>query len=196
MDEGTGQIRQDVSDIIRTRAAMAEKLQLLEDRIQDTVEGAKAAVLDVVENVKDTAEDLLDRTKRTFDPFYQTEQHPLVMIGAAAALGYWLGRLTAGDHIADKGDLRMGEYPGTPDEARRGRSRLAPITSQLQQAQQAIVEGFMDQVHDEVSRVKGALAIAARTFLRGVAKQALDMLAETLEASAGPVRRPYSNGRR
>jgi CHASE3 domain sensor protein len=85
MDEGTGQIRQDVSDIIKTRAAMAEKLQRLEDRIQDTVEGAKAAVLDVVENVKDTAEDLVDRTKRTFDPLYQTEQHPLVMIVAAAA---------------------------------------------------------------------------------------------------------------
>ena len=84
MGEGAGQIRQDVNEIIRTRTAMAEKLEQLEARIQDTVVEAKAAVLDVVDNVKDTAEDFVERTRRTLDPVYQTQQHPWAMIGAAS----------------------------------------------------------------------------------------------------------------
>jgi len=192
MDEGAGQIRQDVNEIIRTRTAMAEKLEQLEARIQDTVVEAKAAVLDVVDNVKDTAEDFVERTRRTLDPVYQTQQHPWAMIGAAAAAGYLLARLGAGESVRGNGALRTGEYPGTPEE--EAARRVSPIASRVSQWQQAMVEGLTDQVQDELSRVKGALVVVGRTFLRDMAKQALAMLTESLETSPRQVRRPYPNG--
>jgi len=58
--------RQDIAD---TRSAIAEKLTVLEDRIQKTVNGVKDA----------------------FDPHYQVKQHPWLMFGGSLLVGYTLG---------------------------------------------------------------------------------------------------------
>jgi ElaB/YqjD/DUF883 family membrane-anchored ribosome-binding protein len=103
---------------------MTEKLELLEERVRETVESAKSTVDDImdnvkgtvnetvgavkgtvdeakstveniVENVKDTMIDTVTRVKHTFDLQYQMENRPWLMLGVSAAFGYLLGSLGA-----------------------------------------------------------------------------------------------------
>ena len=59
--------RQDIAD---TRSAITEKLAILEDRVQETVDGVK----------------------HTFDLHYQVKQRPWLMFGGSLLVGYALGR--------------------------------------------------------------------------------------------------------
>jgi ElaB/YqjD/DUF883 family membrane-anchored ribosome-binding protein len=105
-----------------TRASMTEKLELLEekvretlvetksavedivenvkgtvdetvDAVKETVDGAKSTVEDIVENVKGTMDDTVTTVKQTFDLSYQVNQHPWVLFGGAVLLGGFLGNL-------------------------------------------------------------------------------------------------------
>ncbi|HXG17773.1 MAG TPA: hypothetical protein VNN62_01695 [Methylomirabilota bacterium] len=128
MDQGADDIQQNIRetrhDIEETRASMIEKLELLEERVRETVESAKSTVDDImenvketvddtvgavkgtvdeakstveniVENVKDTVNDTVTRVKHTFDLQYQMETRPWLMLGVSAAFGYLLGSLGA-----------------------------------------------------------------------------------------------------
>jgi len=99
-----------------TRASMTEKLELLEERVRETLEetksavedivenvkgtvdetvgvvketvdGAKSTVEDIVENVKGTMDDTVTTVKHTFDLSYQANQHPWVFFGGAVLVG-------------------------------------------------------------------------------------------------------------
>jgi ElaB/YqjD/DUF883 family membrane-anchored ribosome-binding protein len=199
MDEGASQIRDeinnDVSDILRTRLAMAEKLGLLEGRIQDTVEETKAAVLDVVDTVRETAEEFVDRTKRSMNPIYQAQQHPWVMLGTAVLGGFLLARYGRQDRRAGTQQRTMspGEYPGTPAE-RQGRGVSSRFMSRVSGWQDDMMTELMDQLQNELTHVKGALIIAAQTFLRDMARQALHLITDPLERAAIGGRRGNPNG--
>jgi len=52
-----------------TGSAMVEKLELLEQRLRESVEGVK----------------------RNFDLHYQARRHPLALFGGSLLVGYWLG---------------------------------------------------------------------------------------------------------
>ena len=69
--------RQDIAD---TRSAITEKLAILEDRVQETVNGVK----------------------HTFDLHYQVKQRPWLMFGGSLLVGYTLGDWGGGSStIAD-----------------------------------------------------------------------------------------------
>ena len=124
MDQGDNDIRQSMKktrqDMAVTRAAMTEKIELLEDRVRETVENAASTVEDIVENVKetvdetvgavketvggaqstvkeivgevkDTVDDTVIKVKQSFDFRYQMEHHPWMMMSASVLIGYWLG---------------------------------------------------------------------------------------------------------
>ena len=126
MDQRTDDIQQTIEetrhDIEETRASMNEKLELLEERVRDTLEetrtavgdivenvkgtveetvgavketvdGAKSTVEDIVENVKETMDDTVTKVKRSFDLHYQVEQNPWLMVGGAVVVGSILGSL-------------------------------------------------------------------------------------------------------
>ena len=57
-------------DVAETRSAITEKLEILEDRVQETIE----------------------TVKHTFDVHYQTKQRPWLMFGGSLLVGYTLGR--------------------------------------------------------------------------------------------------------
>jgi hypothetical protein len=57
-------------DVAETRSAITEKLEILEDRVQETVE----------------------TVKHTFDLHYQVKQRPWVMFGGSLVVGFMLGR--------------------------------------------------------------------------------------------------------
>jgi hypothetical protein len=63
-------IRKGRLDVAETRSAITEKLEILEDRVQETVE----------------------TVKHTFDLHYQVKQRPWLMVGASLLVGYTLGR--------------------------------------------------------------------------------------------------------
>jgi len=126
MDQRTDDIQQTIEetrhDIEETRASMNEKLELLEERVRDTLEetrtavgdivdnvkgtveetvdavketvdGAKSTVENIVENVKETMDDTVTKVKRSFDLRYQVEQNPWLMAGGAVVVGSILGSL-------------------------------------------------------------------------------------------------------
>jgi hypothetical protein len=63
-------IRKGRLDVAETRSAITEKLEILEDRVQETVE----------------------TVKHTFDLHYQMKQRPWLMFGGSLLVGYTLGR--------------------------------------------------------------------------------------------------------
>jgi ElaB/YqjD/DUF883 family membrane-anchored ribosome-binding protein len=184
MDQGSDEIRQDMSEILRTRAAMAEKLELLEERIQDTVEEAKANVMDIMDNVKDTAEELVDRAVRTFDPIHHVNQHPWLTLGTAVLIGYAVGKL--GDRLTnDSGYAREPGY--TPEPLLTG-----TVSEKLSGIPREMIDDVTGQMVNELDHIKDAVVVAGRTFLREIAKQAIATLAESLETAGR--HSPNSNG--
>jgi ElaB/YqjD/DUF883 family membrane-anchored ribosome-binding protein len=117
-------MQQDIADTCQdikdTRSAITEKLDILEARVRETVEGAQSSVEDIVETVKDmvdttveavrhgvegaqstvegiaenireTVGDTVETVKRTLDVPHQVDQHPWLMFGGATLAGYLLG---------------------------------------------------------------------------------------------------------
>jgi ElaB/YqjD/DUF883 family membrane-anchored ribosome-binding protein len=71
MDNAQREIR---NEIEATRQDMVEKIATLEDRVDSTIQGVK----------------------RSFDPQYQTQQHPWLMVGLSVAAGYLFSGLVLG----------------------------------------------------------------------------------------------------
>jgi len=111
MNHREGHIR---GDIEGTRAAMTEKVDIVAERaqgtmeavkstadramvgfkqVQETVDGAKSAVNTVIESVKLTVEEIVERVNTTADLLDQVWQNPSIMLGGAILLGYILGSL-------------------------------------------------------------------------------------------------------
>ena len=79
-DDIRQEIRKGRQDIADTRSAITEKLAILEDRVQETVNGVK----------------------HTFDLHYQVKQRPWLMFGGSLLVGYTLGDWGGGSStIAD-----------------------------------------------------------------------------------------------
>ena len=88
MDQRRSDIGQDVKDIVQTRNAISQKLEMLEHRFHETVEETKTSVEDMVDRVKDAADDIVVRTKQTFDPTYHVDQRPWAWRGATWSATY------------------------------------------------------------------------------------------------------------
>lgn len=170
-------IAEDLTEISQTRASMTHKLALLEERVQDTVEEAKATVMDVMDQVKGTAEDIAIRTKRTFDPVYQTGQHPWVMLGGAIVAGFLLARLGS-------------QTGGTPSFA--GSLPSTRLGAKVSEIQRGVVNELLDQAQVEVDHVKEAVIAAGRCFMRDLAKEGLAVLAELLDGREPGINPPRS----
>ena len=112
------ELRQQIDD---SRAALTEKLEMLEEKVADTVqmatasvteatasvvetvhnatvsvsetvESVNAAVQGTVENVRHTVSDTVESVKGTFDLPQHVRKHPWAMLAGAVALGYVGGR--------------------------------------------------------------------------------------------------------
>jgi ElaB/YqjD/DUF883 family membrane-anchored ribosome-binding protein len=111
MDQRARDTRRDIEG---ARAVMTEKIGLVEERAQETIEGvkstvnqamegftqaqetmkgAKSAIDTLVETVKLTVEETVERAKSTADLIDQVQQHPWIMLGSAMLMGYILGGL-------------------------------------------------------------------------------------------------------
>ena len=116
-----------------TRTSMTEKMELLEDRVRETIEGtrsavehivdnvkgtveetvgtmkgtvdeAKSTVGNLVENVKDTMDSTVTKVRQSFDLQYQVAHRPWVTFGGAVLAGYFAGAWT------NQGSRRQRQY--------------------------------------------------------------------------------------
>jgi uncharacterized membrane protein len=104
-------------DIEDTRAVMTEKIDMIENRVNETMEGTKATIDNVMEKVKGvqetidsakstidniletikhTMEETIERVKYTSTVIEQVDQNPWIMLGSAVLTGYVLGGLNQG----------------------------------------------------------------------------------------------------
>jgi ElaB/YqjD/DUF883 family membrane-anchored ribosome-binding protein len=126
MPQKESDIRQDIEG---TRAAMTEKIEMVEERMQETMEGARSTVDSamhgfkqiqetvekakstadsIIESVKSTVDETIERAKYTSDLVAQVNQNPWIMFGTAALVGYILGSLA---HEKSSDTRRMPDRP-------------------------------------------------------------------------------------
>ena len=191
MDQGRGDIGQDVRDILETRNAISEKLEILEHRFQETVQGTRTAVEEVVDRtkstveemvdrVRDTADDFVDRTKQTFDPTYQVQQHPWAMVGGAILVGYVLGTL---EPRMSSGSPPSGVYPYYPPDADQEGAAVMPTAGRWQRSN--VWQQVSQEISGEIEHAKHAMIEVGRSFVHDFFQEALPALAQSILGGRG-----------
>lgn len=214
MDHRDDHIEEDIKNILHTRVAITNKLEMLEQRVEEKMERSKMAVKDLVDHTAGVVEGMMDKTKQTFDPLHQFSQRPWVMLGAAVMLGYMAGVIetkmrssgvypyytpeTEGATVMPPGSREErtppeeGVYPYYPTGRRAqtgtGPRPMAPHLSFFQD----VADGLME----EVDHIKGGVIAAGRVFLRDVSTRIIPSLLHSLGdrvmKDAGSSERPSS----
>jgi hypothetical protein len=168
MDQGAGHITKDLKDIAQTREAMAHKLDLLEQRVQDTVDAAKTTVSNAIDQMQDATgtvlgnvEGFVEKTKEAFT-LHRINERPWLLLGGAILLGYALGRLEEG-RSADFGSA--------------GSRRITRKRPNLW-------DGLADQIQEEIEFLRGAVIQTGRSFLHDILTKVPATLAESFQASS------------
>ena len=73
MVQNEGRLEKDIED---TRAVMTEKIDMIEGRVNETMEGTKATIDNVMEKVKGIQE-TIDTAKSTVDNILETLKHTM-----------------------------------------------------------------------------------------------------------------------
>jgi ElaB/YqjD/DUF883 family membrane-anchored ribosome-binding protein len=111
MDQRESPIKQDIEE---THATMNETIEMIGDRVQETIEGtkstidnvmnnvqrvqgtveeAKATIDSILETIKQTMDETVERVKYTADLIEQVNQNPWIMFGSAVLMGYVLSSM-------------------------------------------------------------------------------------------------------
>jgi ElaB/YqjD/DUF883 family membrane-anchored ribosome-binding protein len=69
-------------------------------QMQTTGDGAKTAIDEVLERVKDTVNEMVERMKPATDLLSYAQQNPWLLVGGAVLMGYVLGGLAREDSSA------------------------------------------------------------------------------------------------
>ena len=106
-----------IRDIEETRRAMGEKIEMIANRIHNTIVGPKIAADRLIENLNRARQamqeapsttgnsvhpihhavaETIERLKATIDVIEQVKRDPWVMLGSAVVMGYVLGTLNRG----------------------------------------------------------------------------------------------------
>ncbi len=91
MDQRAHDVEEDLKNILQTRLALADKIQTLERRVEETVQTTKAAALDALDQAKNKAADLIESTTQQLNPSVQAGRRPWIMVGTAIAVGFLAG---------------------------------------------------------------------------------------------------------
>jgi ElaB/YqjD/DUF883 family membrane-anchored ribosome-binding protein len=139
MDQTESHIKQNIEE---TRASMSQKIEMIEGRMHDTMEGTKSTIDNVVNNinrVKGTIEDTksiidtsidtlrqavdetVERVKSSADLIDQVKQNPWIMLASAILVGYIMGGLNQHEALGfnkDREHMRSGFEPQRPVSTR------------------------------------------------------------------------------
>jgi ElaB/YqjD/DUF883 family membrane-anchored ribosome-binding protein len=179
-EHGTDEMRRDIDC---TRAAMADKLAALEDRVMGTVQSAQETVEDSLQMAKDT----MATVKRNFDLKYQVEQHPWAMVGGCFLAGLAVGglflkvrrrssqtpqRLAGNENPLAEGPRMLAEQQRSFDSA------APPARAQSMAASRP---AFCDRFQEEIDKVKGMAIGYVMGLARDSIKHAVPQLASQID---------------
>lgn len=140
MDQRTTAIDQDLKDIVQTRLDIADKLELLEQRITDTAEGATMKFSRLLDEGSQSVTQMVDKTKAALDPVHKVDDYPWLMLGGAICAGYAIGLLEA------RSRAQRGVYPYYPPGAHA--SRVMPDTAAQGKTASHRADGIYDYYPD------------------------------------------------
>jgi ElaB/YqjD/DUF883 family membrane-anchored ribosome-binding protein len=162
------------------RAALADKLETLENKIVQTVEGAREAVAETVQTVKETVQSSVETVKEsvtssvetvkeTFDLPRQVQRHPWPMFGGAVAFGFAAGWLL-NRAVGGTGGGRSSEswtYASRPTTLPPSPPPPAPSSGEAWA--QSLAQTFSPELH----KLKGLAVGAALSVVRDLVSQAV-----------------------
>jgi hypothetical protein len=148
---------------------MTEKIELLEERVRDTVMDAKTAV------------------RQTFDLRYHVNRRPWQMLGLSVLAGFMVGRLIIDRrrgwrqypiaspsvwHDTQATEFEEDTYPTSAEKAYSTASST-PVTSKI-----------LDPFRDELAALKGAAVGAVVAVVRDLLRSVASSFRETTESKA------------
>ncbi len=215
MDQRTSDVETDLKNILQTRLALADKLQLLERRVEESLLDTKTAALDLITHARNTAADFVETTTAQLNPAVQASRRPWLLVGGAIAVGLLAGwfdqrRKSSGRYAyappeaqpaevmpsEGQGRPRDGVYPFYPsdsqaqdEEDRRpsGQAGFMKETAAKTVDQLSSVWGEVaGELSKERQRLQGAAIEVGRTFLHELGHIAVQSVIDALS------RRPAS----
>jgi ElaB/YqjD/DUF883 family membrane-anchored ribosome-binding protein len=218
MDQRAHDVEEDVKNILQTRLALADKIEMLERQIEATVESNKAAAFDALDVAKDRAARFIESTTEQLNPSVQAGRRPWLMVGSAVALGLFAG-------LIEQRRRSTRVYPYYPPEARgadvmpedgrshepkgvypfygREKARPSPGSvwfddsskasqsrSEMWKPVRALWDDLTGEVAQERDRLQNAVLHAGRSFIHDIVRMAGQSLLDQLSRSDG------SGGRR
>jgi len=161
-------IRQQMQD---TRAALADKLETLEQQVVGTVSGTTAAVAETVENVKEAVQETVEAVKESvqegvasvrdaFDLSRQVDQHPWLFLAGSVALGFLGGRLLEGSARQRTRQSRLVPASNGRGENLTDRAPMALPATPERNTDRGFLSTLTSEFSGEINKVK-SLAIAA-----------------------------------
>ena len=158
-----------------TRCSISDKLDLLERRVVNTVNGATDAVADTVETVKESVRDSVHNIQTNLDPIRQADRHPLTMLAVSVGAGYAAGMLLEG---AVGGRPPVIDQPAAwPRPAASPHELVSTRTAHRAESGPSWAQKIVEPLEPEIRRLKelgvGMLFGLVRDFLHEAAPEAL-----------------------
>jgi len=180
VEQEADQIRKQMAN---TRCSISEKLDLLERRVVDTVEGATHAVSDTVETVRDSVRDSVQSMQANLDPVRQANRHPWTTFAVCMGAGYAVGKVLEGG-LAPRSAVidQPASWPHPSPSAEAASHASHPNNG----ATSAFMRNVVQPLEPDLRRLKemgiGMLFGVVRDFLHDVAPQPIrDRLHEVVD---------------
>lgn len=202
-------IAQDITAIVQTRMAMAEKLGAIEQHVGTTLHHATTTMTQLADKTAASVRDTMQVTQAALDPCVQAARHPWAFVGGALVLGY------AGGALFRRGGKAVPYYPPGAGGAAVMPTNGSSSSEQLRESggypfypHQAAdngkgIEVHTDQptlwaeveraLHDELGVARSSLIRFGRGLLREMVRQAVPALAQNIGGTRRD-RDPRSHG--
>lgn len=152
-------------DIDTTRAAMADKLEALEDKMMGAAQSAQATV----ENSIQSAKDVVASVKRTFDIKHQIEQRPWTIVGGSFLAGLAVSLL-----------IPKGRPRSSMTSVTNGSDAAVAPTPPLQ-AEPRSESGVFEPFQEEIDKVKGIAIGYVMGLVRDSIKESVPQMASNID---------------
>jgi hypothetical protein len=157
-----------------TRCSISEKLDLLERRVMNTVEGATHAVADTVETMKETVRESVHSVQASLDPIGQAERNPWATFAVSVGAGYAAGKLLEGNHAAPS--MVIDQPPAWPHPS-TSTHELAASHGRRPESHHARLRHMIEPLEPEIRKLRelgvGMLFGLVRDFLHEAAPASL-----------------------
>lgn len=195
MDKKESRVEEDVNQILKTRVAMADKLESLEQRVDETIQETKTTALNLIGYARDTAADVVGSTTQLLNPALHARRRPWIFIGGAIGIvliagwmekrrkasgvtAYYPPEAESAEVMPPAGEKtsqrRDGVFPFYTDASRpsgnKRPSRQEGAPWELLKPVSALLETVTGDLAKEYERLRGAVLLTGRSFTKDLAR--------------------------